>query len=222
MHLKLHKISKIFAKNGLPRDRTVKTTFREYFAYLVKLWVHSLIKMNLSPMRFYWLYLHSTILTNTSGRRRIDRTLVMTISTAGHCTCKKLCCSFLLNALLLRERKWFHGFCHPRASKNIGDVNLGLWLPNWTLGLKTIRSVAPNFSRFHKGLAGVGSINRNYTKRHRSLRSRYRSPLECHQRHVWIICAVFLVGQTELGELRKITRDMPHYVPGMTAHGRRG
>ena len=34
-------------------------------------------------MRFYWLWFHSTILKNTSGRRKIDQTLVCTIATAG-------------------------------------------------------------------------------------------------------------------------------------------
>ena len=38
-------------------------------------------------MRFYWLYFHSLILKNTFGRPKIVRTLVMTISTAEHCTC---------------------------------------------------------------------------------------------------------------------------------------
>ena len=42
--------------------------------------------MKLSPTRFYWLYFHSIILKNTFGRRKIVRTLVMTISTAGHRT----------------------------------------------------------------------------------------------------------------------------------------
>ena len=86
MHLKLHKIWKIFAKNGFPRCRTVETVFRKYFANLGKPLVHSLIKMKHSPMRSYWLQLHSTILKNMSSRRKRDRTLVMNISTAGHCT----------------------------------------------------------------------------------------------------------------------------------------
>ena len=57
-----HEKTVIFAKNGLSHRRTVKAVFREYFAYLVKLKVHSLIKMKLSPMRFYWSKFHSTII----------------------------------------------------------------------------------------------------------------------------------------------------------------
>ena len=45
--------------------------------------------MKLSPMRFYWLQVHSTILKNTFGTRKIDRTLVCTIATAGPCTSLK-------------------------------------------------------------------------------------------------------------------------------------
>ena len=46
MSLKVHKISKNSRKTAF----TVNTVFREYFADLVKLEVHSLIKMKLSPM----------------------------------------------------------------------------------------------------------------------------------------------------------------------------
>ena len=52
MTLKLNKIYKIFAKHGFDGK---KMFFGEDFANLVNLLVHSLIKMKLSPMQFYWL-----------------------------------------------------------------------------------------------------------------------------------------------------------------------
>ena len=84
MHLKLYKISKKKTrKKRLPRRRTVKPVFRENVANLVKLDQNEALADALLLVIFS--FTEQFLKITTSGRRKIHRTLMMTISTAGHC-----------------------------------------------------------------------------------------------------------------------------------------
>ena len=101
MNLQLHKISKAFAKNSFYRQNS----FSRIFSWSCEV-------LGAFTDQNELVILHSTILKNTLGRRKIVRILVMTISTAGHRT---YLVKILLHEMLQKSMMApFSGLCNQQ------------------------------------------------------------------------------------------------------------